>query len=127
MIGRASVQAVIIDLPKPISANAIWRNVVVGGKPRTLRSREYLAWVDEAGLRLNTQRPGMVSGHYALTITVTRKSRIDLDNTVKAVNDLLQSQGIVTNDRLCEQLLVKRGDVEGMRVMVCSTRGADEG
>lgn len=126
MIGRASVQAVIIDLPKPISVNAMWRNVVINGKPRTLKSKDYLAWVDEAGWKLNAQQPGIVDGTYALTITVTRKSRIDLDNTIKAVNDLLQSQGVITNDRLCEMLHVKRGDVDGMRVMVVSTKSVAE-
>ena len=115
----------MLELPRPISTNAIWRNVVVAGKPRTLKSREYLAWESEAGLRLNTQRPGMVEGAYGLTITVTRKSRIDLDNCVKAVSDLLQSQGVIENDRLCEQLTVKRGDVEGMSVMVVSTKAKE--
>ena len=95
MLGRPSVEVVMLDLPRPISTNAIWRNVVVTGKPRTLKSREYLAWESDAGLRLNTQRPGMVEGAYGLTITVTRKSRIDLDNCVKAVSDLLQSHGFI--------------------------------
>jgi Holliday junction resolvase RusA-like endonuclease len=126
MLGRKPCGYAAIDLPPPISANAIWRNVVVGGKPRTLKSKAYLAWVSEAGAMLNAQKPGFVEGHYCLTITVTNKSRIDLDNTVKAVNDLLQSQGVVSNDRLCEEITIRRGNVPGMSVLIVSTKNKVE-
>lgn len=122
MLGRKPCGYAAIDLPAPISSNAIWRNVVIGGKPRTLKSKAYLQWISDAGAMLNAQRPGMIEGHYALTVTVTNKSRIDLDNTIKAVNDLLQSQGVVTNDRLCEEISVRRGNVSGMSVLVVATR-----
>lgn len=122
MLGRQPVESVSIDLPRPISANRIWRNVVIGGKPRTLRSKEYLAWVSTAGAMLNAQRPGIVEGHYALTITVSRECRLDLDNAIKATNDLLQSQGVIENDKLCREITVRRGDCDGMSVLIVSTK-----
>lgn len=126
MLGRKPSEYAAIDLPPPISANRIWRNVVIGGKPRTLKSKEYLQWVSDAGAMLNAQKPGVVEGHYALTITVSDKCRLDLDNCIKATNDLLQSQGVVTNDKLCREITIRHGSCDGMKVLVVSTNGGKE-
>lgn len=125
MLDRKPVGYVSLDLPPPISANAIWRNVVIAGKPRTLKSKDYLAWISEAGAMLNAQRPGIVEGHFSVKITVTNRSRKDLDNCIKAALDLLQSQQVIENDRLCEEITIRRGDVPGMSVLVVSTKSKE--
>ena len=125
MIERKPVQYVTLDLPAPISTNKLWRPIVRGGKPAIVSTKEYLAWISEAGWRLNAQRPGMVEGPYAITMKISRKSRADLDN-VKAVSDLLQTQGVIENDRLAERVVIERADIDGMQVMVVSTKAGGE-
>lgn len=120
MIERKSAQYVALTLPMPISTNRIWRNIVSGGKPRTLKSAEYRAWITEAGHVLNTQRPGRVEGKYELRISISDRCRLDIDNCIKCVSDLLQEHGVVENDRFCRSLRVKFTDVEAMEVMVIS-------
>lgn len=121
MIERKPAQYVTIDLPAPISTNKLWRPIVRGGKPAIVSTKEYLEWIGEAGWMLNAQRPGMVEGPYCITMKISRKSRADLDN-VKAVSDLLQTQGVIENDRLAERVVIERADIDGMQVMVVSTK-----
>ena len=122
MLSRKPAQYVSLDLPTPVSANRLWRSVKTAQGVKVYKSKEYLSWLSEAGYRLNAQRPGIVEGPYALTITIRSTCRLDLDNCCKATSDLLQSQGVIQNDRLCQQLLVKKGDIPGMSVLVASTR-----
>lgn len=114
---RAPVTYVALSLPAPLSTNNLFLNVKGGGRSR-IKSQRYRAWLTEAGLLLNLQRPGRVEGNYELRITVSSKCRLDIDNSVKCVSDLLQAHGVVTNDRMCRSLKVKFGDVDGTDVMV---------
>ena len=125
MLGRESVQFVAVDLPKPISTNNLWKPVKRGKHAYMIASKEYLDWQSLAGLTLNTQRPGLVEGPYALTITVSSKWRGDLDNCIKAASDVLQSQGVITNDKHAQEITIRRGDCEGMKVLVVSTRSKE--
>ena len=125
MLGRESVQFVAVDLPKPISTNNLWKPVKRGKHAYMIASKEYLDWQALAGLTLNTQRPGLVEGPYALTITVSSKWRGDLDNCIKAASDVLQSQGVIENDKHAQEITIRRGDCEGMKVLVVSTRSKE--
>jgi crossover junction endodeoxyribonuclease RusA len=122
MLGRPERQYVTIQLPAPISTNRLWVPIRRGSSVSVVKSKDYLAWISEAGYKLNAQRPGMVLGHFALHLWVGRAHKIDLDNAVKATLDLLQNHGIVENDRLCVSLRVKREDSDGMRAMVVATK-----
>lgn len=117
MTERKSVGYVALDLPRPISTNVLWRPRPGG----MCKSQAYKDWLTEAGLVLNTQRPGKVEGPYALTIRVTKAWKGDCDNCCKAVGDLLQTHGVIENDRLCQRVLIERSDVPGVSVLVCST------
>lgn len=125
MLGRQSVEFVALDLPKPISTNNLWKPVKRGQHAYMVASKEYLEWQSLAGLTLNTQRPGVVEGPYALTITVSSKWRGDLGNAEKACSDLLQSQGVIENDKHAQEITIRRGDCEGMRVLVVSTKSKE--
>jgi hypothetical protein len=63
--------------------------------------------VSEAGWRLTMQRPGRVSGRYALTLRMPEESGLDLDNAIKATSDLLQLHGVVRNDRLASRIVLE--------------------
>jgi len=124
MLGREEKEVVMLDLPPPISTNDIWTPVRrKAGFAQMVRSKKYLQWVSDAGFMINAQRPGMVSGKFSFRLQVTRKSRVDLDNVLKATLDLLQNQGIISNDRKCEEIQVKRADVDGMRCTIIAIKG----
>jgi len=114
---RKPSQYVALDLPRPISTNALWRPRP-GGMCKTVA---YKDWLTEAGLVLNSQRPGHVAGPYCITIRVARGWRGDLDNAVKAVSDLLQVHSVIENDKLAQRVIIERSDVPGVSVLVCST------
>jgi Holliday junction resolvase RusA-like endonuclease len=118
---RKPVQCVIIRLPPPISANAIWRSV----RGRNIKSARYRDWELVAGAQLNMQNPGRIDGPYALSIKVPKKCRLDLDNVPKAISDLAQKHGVISNDRLCARVLVERGVEDETVVMFCSTKMGD--
>jgi Holliday junction resolvase RusA-like endonuclease len=94
-------EAVTIQLPMPISVNALY--VRARGR-RPFLNPKYRAWKEEAGWMLQSQRPKPIKGHYHLTIAVP-PSRGDVDNRAKAVGDLLQAHGVVENDRLATHVL----------------------
>ncbi|WP_331316497.1 hypothetical protein [Methylobacterium mesophilicum] len=103
-LGRRVVDSVTVLLPVPPSVNALYRH---GGGKGPHRSDVYRSWIDGAGWRLQAQRPGRVPGPYVLLLAVPRTSRMDLDNSVKAVSDLLQRHGVVDNDRNAVRALLE--------------------
>jgi Holliday junction resolvase RusA-like endonuclease len=123
VLNRPEQNVVTIDLPRPISTNRIWKPVKHSSGARMVRSQEYLAWVSECGFRLNAQRPGHVSGHYALHVYVSADWKGDLSNAIKSAEDLLVSQGVTDDDKLCVSIRAKRANIDGMRLMVVKTKG----
>ena len=118
---RAPTQYVVLDLPPSVSTNCLWYPVIIKGKAQLVKSATYKAWIAEAGYALNTQRPGKVEGPYVLTILLPDSSKLDADNSVKCVSDLLQAHGVIVNDKLAREVRVKRGDYPEMKVTVVST------
>lgn len=99
-----------IMLPMPPSANAIWR----GTGARVVKSVEYKRWLVHAGMVIQMAKAAgeirPFAGKYMLLLALPPTMRGDIDNRHKAVNDLLQSVGLIENDSLCECLLVMRAD-----------------
>lgn len=107
---------VVLDLPFPPSANAIWRNVGA----RTLKSKRYREWETAAGWDIKAQKPGKVQGPYELELIFERKDgrKRDIGNLEKAVSDLLQTNSIIENDCMAQKITMYWGDVKGCRVVV---------
>jgi crossover junction endodeoxyribonuclease RusA len=101
---RPEADVVRLLLPVPVSVNAIYERHPGGG---VRLSKAYSAWLSEAGWRLNVQRPGRVSGRYQLTLRMPEESGLDLDNSIKAVSDLMQLHGVVRNDRLASRIVLE--------------------
>lgn len=104
-------------LPYPPSANRLWAY----GRGRVFKSDEYKNWLNDAGLMLNTQHPGTVLGPYKLAIQLRQGgTRIDLDNAVKPINDLLQKSGVIENDKHCKQISLRwvTSGYDGLHVRV---------
>ena len=100
-----------LTLPVPPSSNRLWRN----GNGRTFKSAEYVAWLAQGGVACAEQTHGdHMPGCYAIAITLPR-TRIDPDNAIKPLQDLLQRAGIVANDRYMRRLAL---DVDDARTDV---------
>lgn len=88
-------------LPFPPSVNSLYANAPGRGRVRT---PAYQRWANEAGLRLNLQRPKKVSGRVRIAIRAVPpdKKKRDLDNLEKAIMDLLVDMGVIEDDSLVE-------------------------
>lgn len=105
----------IVTLPWPPSTNQIWRNVAVGGKPRTLLSekgRRFRAAAAQqclisrlAGMRLDGRLQVVL-----LACPPDRRAR-DLDNMLKATLDALTHAGVWLDDSQIDLLSVERAQV----------------
>jgi crossover junction endodeoxyribonuclease RusA len=116
---------IALELPAPISTNALWRPAKnrVTGKPYMQKSEEYEAWLIEAGYALNRQHPGSVRGWYSLTVTVGTTCKLDIGNAEKAVSDLLQAHGVIENDRFAARIDLRWSQaVTGLSVMVVKSK-----
>ena len=89
-----------LHLPMPPSANRLWRR----SGTRMHKSSQYTDWLHVAGKMVMVQKPGGITGPYKLSIQLVRpdRRRRDLDNRIKAINDLLQSVGVIEDDSDCE-------------------------
>lgn len=99
-------------LPMPPSTNHLWRHIVVKGKPRTIISREYKQWLNDAGFALKLQ--GEVTPDPPVKVIVTieggdgfHRGR-DLDNCFKGPLDLLRTHGVLASDNMT-QVIELRG------------------
>lgn len=105
-----------LTLPFPPSVNHLWRYV---GRGKVIRSPDYEAWLktgdgcvlEQLGIPAY-RRP--IRGKYLmeLTLDVSRWGKVDGDNCLKAVSDLLQRNNIVENDKNAWKTTVLWGDVE---------------
>lgn len=101
---RREADRIELRLPSPPSANHLYANAASGGRFKT---EEYEAWLDEAGWRLQEQRPGRIAGPYEIEVQVARphgKRRADLDNKIKGVSDLLVKHRVLVDDSLAEKI-----------------------
>lgn len=97
--------AITLTLPMPPSANRLWKRTRGG----MAKSDAYSAWLNEAGWVAKSQHQKPVPGPYKISIHAKRPGTRgpDLDNTIKPVNDLLQSLGLIENDKLCEMVTAR--------------------
>lgn len=101
-------------LPFPPSVNNLFLNVRRGGR---IKSPRYRAWIEEAGLLLNSQHVPPHDGNVFITYRVNRPDnrRRDLSNCVKAVEDLLVTHGIIKDDSMIDGFEIKwEGEGFGM-------------
>ena len=113
-------QFVVVELPSPISTNELF---VAVGRSR-VRSARYKKWWSDAETMMLEQKASGIDGPYALTIRVPVKWRGDLDNAAKAVSDFLQSQGVITDDRLAQRIVIEKWPQAFTQAIVVSTREA---
>ena len=110
----------VILLPLPPTSN----NLFAGNGRRRYRTKEYDAWIKEAGVLLATQRPLKWLGKVSMLIEVREPPTMraeDCCNREKATTDLLVKHGIIEGD---SQHFVRRviiqwaNDIKGIRVTI---------
>jgi Holliday junction resolvase RusA-like endonuclease len=93
---------IVLDLPMPTSTNRIWRT----GRGRTYRSKEYVAWCEQADLMVMAAKQypkRKIQGPFEAQILLSELHRGDGDNRIKAACDWLQSRDIVRDDSDCRR------------------------
>lgn len=112
---------ITLNLPRPPSVNEIYRNVPGVGR---VKSSTYKKWIDAAGWMLKSQRPGKLEGRYKLLVLIG-PTRADIGNLEKALSDLLQSHGVVSNDNKADSILLERSaDIPAQQIR-CHVMTAD--
>lgn len=102
--------SILINLPVPPSVNNLF---ATAGK-RRVTSKKYADWIEIAGWKLKSQRPGSVSGWYELFVFLPVKMPGDIGNREKALSDLLVKHGVIEDDKLAWSIRIARDHrVEG--------------
>lgn len=107
----------------PPSANGMRKSFVKQGKVISVKSDEYVAWLDPILWEIAGQRAGRIEGPYSLSIAAQRhwrsKRARDIDNIIKPISDALVKAGVVTDDSLAESVSAKWADeLDGPAVVV---------
>jgi Holliday junction resolvase RusA-like endonuclease len=98
-----------LALPLPPSVNALWRSA----RGRVFKSARYKDWIAQADnwfVHAKYRKRGSITGPFTAHIVLDRsRRRGDCDNRVKPVLDILQSWGVIENDKLAEKVSVEWG------------------
>ncbi len=104
----AALEFVLHDVPLPPPANNAFVNVPGVGR---VRSSAYKAWTESAGLIIKSKKASPIEGAYSVTIVLPRKTRGDVDGRIKGILDVLVSLGLTPDDKHCEEVTCRRGDI----------------
>lgn len=99
-----------IRLPAPPSVNAAYRNVSGRGRAKT---KAYRDWLVEADNYLLAQRHtiGDFSGRLSIRIRIPEKTRGDVSNRIKLIEDFLVSRGVTGDDSNNYKVSIERAAV----------------
>ena len=128
----SDMKSLTYTLPWPPSVNHYWRRVLIGGKPRTLLSKEGREFKQTAVGAVLQQRRGPsapLSGRLAIAVTLfpPDRRRYDLDNRLKAVLDSLTEARVWEDDRHVKIIHLEEGGiVKGGACRVCIAPAPDQ-
>lgn len=106
--------SIIFKLPVPPSVNNLYVNHrgSLGGKKGRVKGAFYRAWLHDAGWEIRRQtmgfEPPMFPGTVAVDIKAPLNRRRDLDNSLKALLDVLVKMGIIVDDCFIDDLRIRR-------------------
>ena len=100
----------------PPSANTMWRAI---GKGHVVLSKKYRQWRDKASWQLATQNNNStIEGEVRVDYFLPAGLRRDIDNSIKPLNDLLETAFILSDDKQIRQLWIDTEDRDDVRVVV---------
>jgi Holliday junction resolvase RusA-like endonuclease len=123
---------IVLRLPVPPSVNALFynrRKGAVGRNGKKLRGRgktdEYKAWLDEADGWLLEQKRGLtpITGPCSMRITIPAKTRGDVSNRIKSVEDFCVSRGLTSDDKNNRKVSIEAGHVACCVVEITPMQG----
>ena len=88
---------------------------------RMYRSKQYMEWINEVTLALETEMRPEIDYPFNIEIIVGRpsKRRMDIDNRAKAVMDVLQHCNVITDDCLANRVtMMWSNEIEGAKVTI---------
>lgn len=93
-----SQTSALVRLPVPVSINQAYRNVPGRGRVKT---RKLTAWLKQADMAYLMQKRGIpqMRGLLILDIRVPEKTRGDITNRIKTLEDWLVSRNITGDDK----------------------------
>jgi Holliday junction resolvase RusA-like endonuclease len=101
-------------LPLPPSINKAWMPIRTRTGARLIKRAPSKAWADAARWEVSIQRAQRQIAVPFEAIIELPKMRGDVDNRIKQLLDACQKGGAITNDKLCDRLVVERdADREG--------------
>lgn len=108
---------ITVNLPDPPSSNNLFLNV--RGRGRIL-TEKYRQWRDDAGWMLRSQKWFSIAGQVHFAMLVPDRGNRDLDNTVKAVLDLLKTHEAIQGDgrKFVRKITLEWADISDARVTV---------
>ena len=99
---------ITIDLPFPISTNALWSY----GRKNVRASAEYTKWKSAADAIAMVQKTfrGLktIETQFIAIILIADHRKIDVDNCAKSVLDWAQSRMLIANDSMCNELTIRK-------------------
>ena len=114
----------IINLPFPPTSNSYWRNIVMGGRPRTLISKKGREYTVLVGHVVDNDFGDLAPMDGRLEVIVhlypPDKRKRDLDNYLKSLFDAItKTQKIWVDDEQIDYITIIRGEkCEGGRAVV---------
>jgi len=104
----------ILFLPLPPSVNKVWMPVRTRAGAAIIKRAASRDWAAQAKREVHAQRQGRKISTPFQAIVELPKCRGDIDNRIKQILDACQAGGAITNDKLCQRLIVERNaDREG--------------
>lgn len=86
-----------VTVPAPPSTNDLFNK----GRRGWYKTAAYKLWREDAGWVLKSQKPARMIGHVLIIVAVERgryQRSADIDNTIKALFDLLVEQCVIEDD-----------------------------
>ncbi len=97
-------------------------NSLFPGKVRRFKSKKYEEWIKENIQLLKSQTYDIINEPVSVSYRFGRpdKRKRDLDNLFKAPNDLLVSQGVISDDSLIHKISGEWADITGCEITITS-------
>ncbi len=87
-----------LALTFPVSTNRLFNNRKSGKGRGRIPTPEYEAWRHENGWEIQIQKPGRIGGKVRVDIKLQDGRKLDPDNGVKCIFDLLVEHGVIDGD-----------------------------
>lgn len=99
-----------LELPLPPSLNAMYRMTCRNGYPTIYKSDKAKRWIKDAyyAIKAQTRKRKPIEDDVILYVTVYKKRTVDIDNFMKATQDILEQANIIKNDKQISELHVYR-------------------